>query len=57
MAVRQTSYGIAMERIWPGDILVIEDGRVRRRNAGDPPNKEIKFPEGINDIAYNVEKS
>lgn len=55
MVVRQTIYGIALEPIFPGDIVVIEDGRVRRRTKEDPPNDQIKFPEGINDVTWEIQ--
>jgi hypothetical protein len=45
--------GIAMEQIYLGDVVVIEQGRVRRAQAGE---KGIVFPAGIDDITVNIQE-
>jgi hypothetical protein len=52
-----TTYGIAAESITLGDVVVIEDGRVRKLNHGDLKSgwKKIVFPEGINDVNFGAQ--
>lgn len=59
--ISRSRYGIAMERIWAGDILVIEHGRVCRITVEEMERAggadKIIFPPGINDLVYNVQKA
>jgi hypothetical protein len=49
-----TTYGVAVEPIFLGDLVVIEDGRVRRATNGDLPH--IKFLEGFNNVNWLVQE-
>jgi len=51
------SFGIAIERIWPSDLVAIENGRVRRLTNDDIRKHKIVFPEGINDINWKIQQS
>ena len=51
------AYGVAIEKIHLGDVVVIEDGRVRLATQGDLKDWRkiaFAFPDGINDVAMKV---
>lgn len=51
-----TRFGIAVEQIYVGDVVVIEDGAVRRARQEDGPLTEIPFPPTLRDMKIMIEK-
>lgn len=46
--------GIAIERLWMGDVVVIDHGRVRRATKEELKNNPT-LADGINDIEYKIQ--
>jgi hypothetical protein len=49
-------FGIAVEHIYSGDVVVIEDGAVRRAKQSDGPLTEIPLPPILRDQKIGIEK-
>lgn len=46
--------GVALENIFKGSIVCIEDGRVSVATVGD--GKTLKFPPNINDVTFMIQQ-
>ena len=51
-----TRFGIAVEQIYVGDVVVIEDGAVRRARQEDGPLTEIPLPPALFNRKIVIEK-
>lgn len=49
-------FGIAVEQIYSGDVVVIEDGAVRRARPSDGPLHEMPLPAALRDRIIPIEE-
>ncbi len=49
-------FGVAVETIYSGDVVVIEDGAVRRARQSDGPMHEMPLPTALRERVIPIEK-